>query len=116
MAIEQKDERMWGMLSHLCALVGFVGIPFGNILGPLVIWLLKKDEIPLVAKEGRESLNFQITITIFGVIAFVLCFAFVGFLLVVPLVLADVILVVMAAVKINNGEQFKYPFSFNLIK
>lgn len=115
-ADEQKEVRMWSMLSHLCALVGFVGIPFGNILGPLVIWLLKKNEIPQVDAEGKESLNFQITMTIFLAIAFLLCFAFVGFLLVVPLVIIDVILVIMASVKVNNGEKYQYPFAFRLIK
>lgn len=114
--IGQKEERMWAMLSHLCALVGFVGIPLGNILGPLVIWLIKKNEIPLVDTEGKEALNFQITVTVCAVFAYFLAFTFIGFLLILPFFVVDVILVVMAAVKVYNGEKFRYPFTVRLIK
>ena len=54
-----KDEKTWAMLCHLSAVAGFV-IPFGSILGPLVVWLIKKDEMPIVDLHGKKSLNFQI--------------------------------------------------------
>src|SRR4051794_35065816 len=59
-----KDEKMWAMLSHLTALCGYLIVPFGNIIAPLVIWLIKKDTMPLVDDQAKESLNFQITLTI----------------------------------------------------
>ena len=116
---DQKQERTWAMLCHLCALVGFLGflrIPFGNILGPLVVWLVKKNEFPSVDQEGKASLNFQITMTIIGAVAAALCFVGIGFFLLMPLVLFDAIVVILASVKISNGEPYKYPFTIQLIK
>ncbi|MCA9401236.1 MAG: DUF4870 domain-containing protein [Candidatus Omnitrophica bacterium] len=111
-----KQERMWNMLCHITALCGLIGIPFGNILGPLVIWLLKKNEFSSVDVHGKKALNFQITMAICGMVAGVLCLIFIGFLLLIPIVIADIVLTVMAAVKANNGEEYDYPFSLNLIK
>jgi len=68
---------MWGMFCHLSTLCGYV-MPFGNILGPLVVWLIKKDEYPLVDDQGKEALNFQISITIWTVIAAILCIIIIG--------------------------------------
>lgn len=59
--IDDKDERMWGMFCHLSALVG-LAVPFGNIIGPLIIYSKKKDEYVFVADQGKESLNFQISV------------------------------------------------------
>ena len=63
MEITNKDERMWGMFCHLAALAGFI-IPFGNIIGPLIVWQIKKEEFPFVEDQGKESLKFQISIFI----------------------------------------------------
>ena len=103
------------MLCHLSSLLGFV-IPFGNIVGPLVIWALKKQEFPTVDSHGKESLNFQITLTIAGIIAAILCFVLIGFLLLPAILLAWVILTVIASIKANNGELYQYPFTIRLIK
>jgi hypothetical protein len=113
---------MWNMLCHLSALAGFV-IPFGNILGPLLVWQIKKNEIPSVAVHGKAALNFQITVAIAAligmVVAIVLSFFCVGFLL-IPLViligLAGLVFAIIAGLKANNGEDYKYPYSLNLIK
>jgi uncharacterized Tic20 family protein len=113
---DQKQERTWATFCHLSSLVAFIGIPFGNILGPLVIWLVKKNEMPLVNEEGRSALNFQISMTIYTLVAFVLCFVAIGFLLIFPIILANVVLVIMAAVKTSNGEQFHYPCTIVFIK
>src|SRR6187200_1301337 len=80
-----KEERMWGMLAHLSAFAGLV-VPFvGHVLVPLVIWLIKRETMPFVNDEGREALNFQITMTIAFAVASILLLAFIGFLL-LPLV------------------------------
>ena len=111
-----KDEKLWSMLCHLTALVGFVGIPLGHVLGPLVIWLLKKKEIPAVDQQGKESLNFQISMTIYGIAAGLLAFIVIGIPILIGLGIADLVLVIMASIKINNGEDFQYPITIRFIK
>ena len=111
-----RQERNWAMFCHLIALLGFVGVPFGNILGPLIVWLIKKDQMPLVEEEGRSALNFQISMTIYTLVAMLLCFVLIGFLLLVPLIVADLILLIIAAVKVSSGEKFVYPLSIQFIK
>lgn len=111
-----KDERMWGMFAHLSAFAGLL-VPFiGHVLGPLVIWLVKRETMPFVNDQGKEALNFQITATIGLVVAGLLVFLFIGFIL-LPLVgLADVIFTILAAVKANEGVAYRYPVTLRLIK
>ena len=111
-----KDERMWGMICHLAALAGFVGITLGNVLGPLIVWLIKREEFPLVADQGKESLNFQISMTIYGVICIPLMFVVIGFLLGLALLIADVVFIIIAAMKANEGALYRYPLTIRLIK
>jgi uncharacterized protein len=118
----ESQARTWNMLCHLSALAGFI-IPFGNILGPLLVWQIKKNEFPSVNVHGKASLNFQITVVIALIagiiIATILSFFCVGFLL-FPIVLliglAGLIFAIIAGIKANNGEDYKYPFSLELIK
>jgi uncharacterized protein len=117
-----SQENLWPMLCHLAALAGLI-IPFGNIIGPLVVWLVKKDEMPIVNEYGKESLNFQITATIYMIglviVASILSFIVVGVFL-FPLVglvgLADLVLVIIAAVQVNKGVAYHYPFTIRFIK
>jgi len=112
-----KEEQSWTMGCHLAALTGFIGIPFGNLLGPLIIWLVKRAEMPLVDQHGKESLNFQITVTIAMLISGALCFVLIGFLLVPIVYLGALILTIMAAVKVSNGNMaYKYPLTIRLLK
>jgi len=118
----ESQARTWNMLCHLSALAGFV-IPFGNMLGPLLVWQIKKNEIPSTNVHGKAALNFQITVTIAAlvgmVVAVILSFFCVGFLL-IPIViligLAGLVFAVIAGIKANNGEEYKYPFSLELVK
>lgn len=105
-----KDERMWGMFSHLSAFAGYL-VPFGSIIGPLVIWTLKKNESSFVDEQGKEALNFQITILIFKLLSILLWLVFIGILIFAALVIFNIIMVVIASIKANNGESFKYPLS-----
>lgn len=110
-----SEERQMAMFAHLSALVGII-IPFGNILGPLLIWLLKKETMPFVDDQGKEALNFQITVTIALLVCIVLMFVLIGLLL-LPLVgLAALILTIIAAVKANEGTAYRYPFTLRLVK
>jgi uncharacterized Tic20 family protein len=112
--MEQKQERTWGMLCHLSALAVFI-FPLGNIFGPLIVWLVKKDESPFVDDQGKESLNFQISFTIYCIFAAILIVIFIGIILLIALGIAFLILVIIAAVKANEGEEFRYPFTIRLI-
>ncbi|MFH1691735.1 MAG: DUF4870 domain-containing protein [Candidatus Omnitrophota bacterium] len=121
--IQENETRVWAMFCHLSALAMLIGIPFGNVLGPLIVWLCKKNEIPAVEQEGKKALNFQISMTVYifvlGVSAFLLIFIFIGYFLIPVLFLAliaDFILTIIAAVKISNGESFEYPMVIKFIR
>lgn len=116
MAEKKDNEKLWVNLCHITALSIFVGIPFGNVLGPLIIWLIKKDEFSSVDKEGKKSLNFQLSMTLYFIISLILIVGFVGFILLPIVVITDVVLVVVAIVKINNDEEFDYPLTIKFIK
>ena len=113
---DEKQARNWGMLCHLTALAAFLGIPFGHILGPLIVWLIKKNEYPFVDEQGKESLNFQISVTIYSMPLFILVFLLIGIPLLIALFMADVMLVIIAAVKASNGESYRYPLTIRFIK
>lgn len=112
--LSPSDERLWGMLAHLSALAGFI-IPFGNVIGPIVVWQIQKDKSAFVDYHGKESVNFQITLTIGYCIGFLLIFIIVGVPVLILLGLAGLVFSIIAGVKANNGEFYKYPFSFRFI-
>lgn len=107
-------DRTWDVLCHVSALAGFV-VPFGNILGPLILWLVKKNELPSVDAHGKESLNFQISVTIYMAVAAVLMLVLIGFFLMIGLAIAAIVLVVIAAIKASNGELYRYPLTIRFI-
>ena len=111
----QTKNRNWDVLCHLAALAGFIGIPLGNVIGPLVVWLIKKDEIPSVNQHGRESLNFQISMTIYTIIAAFSFFIAIGIILLPAILLTNLILLIIAAVKANKGEFYRYPLTIRFI-
>ena len=114
--LDEKQARTWAMFCHLSALAVFLGIPFGNILGPLVIWLIKKDESAFVDDQGKEALNFQISITIYFFAALLLMFIIIGIPIMIGLGIFQLIIVIVAAVKANNGEKFRYPVCIRFIQ
>ncbi len=109
------ESRMWAMLAHLSALSGFV-IPFGNIIGPLIIWLVKRDEMSFVNDQAKEALNFNISMTIYGLISAVLILVIVGFLMLAVLGVAWLVFAIVAAVKANEGIAYRYPLTLRLVK
>ena len=112
---QQQDERMWAMFCHLSAFAGFI-IPFGSIIGPLVVWSVKKEQFPSIDEHGKEALNFQISIAIYMIISAILIVIVVGIFLLIALVVFRLIMIIMASIKANNGEYFKYPLSIQFIK
>ncbi len=110
-----RDENMWAMFCHLAALAGVI-IPFGNIIGPLVIWLIKKDEYPLVNDQGKEAVNFQITMTIFMIVSAILILILIGIVLLIGLGVFAVVMTIVAMVKANEGVAYRYPLNIRFIK
>ena len=109
-----QEERNWAVVAQLSAFVGYL-VPFGNIGAPLIVWLIKRDESEFIESHSRESLNFQISMTLYLVIAGILVWLLVGFILLPLLVLLNVIVVVLAALKASRGEFYRYPFCIRLV-
>ncbi|MCF7502031.1 DUF4870 domain-containing protein [Pseudoalteromonas sp. L1] len=112
---DNKDHRTWAMLCHLSSFAGLL-IPFGSVIGPLIVWLAKKDEMPLVAEHGRKSLNFQLTMMIAYIISFLLMFVVIGIILLPVIAIFAFIMVVVSAIKANDGKEVDYPLSIEFIK
>jgi len=115
-AMNEKDARTWAMLCHLGGLGVYVIPTIGHILAPLIVWLIKKDESPFVDDQGKESLNFQISITIYALVALLLMRIIIGFILLPAVGIFDLVMVIIAAVKANSGEKFRYPLCIRFIK
>lgn len=113
-----KDARMWGMICHLAGLGGLIPIVpiIGSVIGPLIVWQIKKDEFGFVADQGKEALNFQISILMYAIVSGLLCFACVGFVLLPAVYIFDLIFLLIAAVKANDGEHYRYPLTIRFIK
>lgn len=109
------DEKNWGMYCHLAGFAGLL-IPFGNVLGPLLIWILKKEEYPFVEVEGKEALNFQITVSIAGIIAGLLSVVLIGIPLLIAIVILAIIFMIKAVMETNEGRPYRYPFNLRLIQ
>ncbi len=114
MAKIKKENRNWAMATHLSALIGLIGIPLGNIIGPLVVWLLKREEHKFIDRSGKESLNFQISMTIYGLVAFATVLIGIGIILLPIILIANFVLVIIASIKTSDGE--KYPLTIRFIK
>ena len=110
-----KEVRQWAMLCHFAAFLGLV-FPFGSLLGPLILWQFKKDMDPLVDDQGKEALNFQITLLIVYVVGTILTVILIGALINLVAWLTCIVLSIMAALKVNEGVAYRYPFALRLIK
>lgn len=109
------EARQWAMFMHLSALIGYFLVPFGSIVAPLVMWQMKKNESPFIDEQGKEALNFQITVAIAVIVCLILSFVLIGLLL-LPLVgLAALILTIMGGIKANEGVSYRYPFTLRLV-
>jgi len=111
------------MLCHLSALIVLLGIPFGNILGPFVVWLFKKNDYPTVDEAGRESMNFQISMSVYAVVALILAIGLTPLLIgllfypvVAAIVALDVILTIVATVRASDNIPYRYPFTLRIVR
>ena len=110
-----KDERTWAMLCHISTLSGMI-IPLGHIIVPLIIWLIKKEEFPLVEDQGREVLNFQISMTIYTITSAILCLILIGVVFLLILVIFGLVVTIIAAITANDGKPYRYPMTIRFIK
>jgi len=110
-----QEARQWAMFCHFAAFLGMV-FPFGNLLGPLIVWQIKKDLDPFVDAQGKEALNFQISVSLAAILCFMLMVVVIGFPLLVLLGVAALVLTIIAGIKANEGQDYRYPFSWRLVK
>ncbi len=109
-----SDEKNMAMLGHLSALSGVL-IPFGNIVAPLVIWQIKKDTMPFAAEQAKEALNFNITMSIAGIIAGILVLVLIGMVLLPIIGIAWLVLTIIGGINASKGENYRYPFTLRLV-
>jgi len=110
-----ETERNWAMLCHLSAFAGFF-FPFGAIIGPLICWLSRRDESAWVNVNGRNSMNFQLSILLYIVLAIPLCLIIIGIPIIVALLTLKVVCIIIASVKASKGENFRYPLVIPFIQ
>lgn len=113
--VPTQDERTWGMVAHLSAL-GFFVLPFGNVIGPFVVWLAKRDHSAFIGAHAKEALNFNITILLGGLVCIVLVAFSIGILFGAVLFVFWLVLTIIAALKANEGATYRYPFTLRLVK
>lgn len=110
------EEKTWGMLTHLSAFAQFIIPTFGMIIGPLVIWLIKKDTMPFINDQGREVLNFNISVAIYFIISGALVLVMVGFVLLPLIALFWIVFTIIGAIKANEGVAYRYPLTIRFLK
>jgi len=111
----EKQTRQMAMLLHLSVLAGFI-VPFAGLIVPILIWQMKKDELPLIDVHGKNVVNWIISALIYTVICFALWFVLIGIPLSIALGLVGIIFPIIGAIKGNNGEVWKYPLAISFFK
>ena len=111
-----SDVRTWCVMCHASALLGLFFHFLGHIFGPLVVWLIKRGDSPEIDAHGKESLNFQISMLIYDVIAFILFIVFIGIPILIALWILNTVLVIIASIRASEGKFFRYPMTIRLIK
>ncbi len=110
------DENTWAAVVHLASFAAYV-LPFlGGILGPLVVWIIKKEESSFVDEHGKACLNFQISLFIYYIVAAILMFVVIGVFIAIGLWLFSIVMTIIAALKASEGEHFEYPITIRFIK
>ena len=107
--------RNTAVAAHLSTFAGLI-VPFGSVIGPLAVWLTRRDRDPFIDQAGREALNFGISIAIYGVVAVVAALMLVGIPLLVVGVIGWVVLTSLAAVKASHGQAYRYPLTMRFVR
>lgn len=111
-----SNVRTWTVLCHASALAGFFVPWAGHILGPLIVWLARRGDSAEIDEHGKESLNFQISMLIYNLIAGVLCLVLIGFVILGILHILNLVLVIVASIQASEGKLYRYPITIRLIK
>jgi len=111
-----RDTMRWASICHIIALVGLLGNGIGFVLGPLIVWLLKKDDHPFIDEQGKEALNFQITMIIALAISGLLALVLIGFVLLFVVGIFMTVMPIIAAIKASEGKHYRYPVSIRFVK
>lgn len=119
-SLPHAEERTWATGAHLASVAGWIGIPLGHILAPLLVWLIKREESEYVRIQSLESLNFQISMTLYAFAAAILAITIIGLVVAIPtfiaLVVGDIIYTIIGAVAASRGEPYRYPLTIRLLK
>lgn len=115
-ASAEKQIRLWTVLCHASALVGFIVPGAGHIVAPLIVWLVKRGESTDVDAHGKEALNFQISMLLYSIVAGILCLILIGFVLLPLLHVLNVVFVIIASLRASEGELYRYPLTIRLVK
>ena len=109
------EARQWAMILHLSMLSVFV-IPFAGLIAPILIWQLKKEELPEIDIHGKNATNWIISSVIYFVVGGILMLVFVGILVVLAVAVCAVVFPIIAGIKANNGEVWEYPLTIKFLK
>jgi uncharacterized Tic20 family protein len=114
-SISPSQVRTWSVLCHASALLGLFFHFFGHLLGPLLVWLIKRGDAPEIDANGKESLNFQISMLIYDAIAAILCLVVIGIPILIALWVLNTVFVIIASVKTSEGKIYRYPFTIRFL-
>lgn len=114
--LPSPEARQWAMLCHYAAFAWLLAPMIGNVIGPLILWQLKKDVDPFVDDQGREAVNFQITFSLLLALCSLLAWVLIGFPLMALVSLSALVLTVIAGIKANAGQRYRYPWTWRPIK
>jgi uncharacterized Tic20 family protein len=114
-ASQEQQTRRWAFFLHLSVLAGFV-VPLAGLVVPIMIWQLKKEELPAIDVHGKNALNWILSQILYAVVCVLLAFAVVGIPLLIALGAVGIVFPIIAAIKANNGEIWKYPLAIPFLK
>lgn len=110
-----ESERNWAMFCHLSSFASVI-IPFGGIIGPLICWSSRRYESQFVDTNGKESINFQLSILLYMLVCIPLMFIIIGIFLMIALVILELVCVIQASIRASRGEEYRYPLSIPFIQ
>ena len=115
-ASASNEARKWATICHLAALVGLLGNGIGFLIGPLAVWLMKRHDDPFIDEQGKEAVNFQLTMFIGVFIGFLLVFVLIGIPLLILMAIVMIVFPIIAAIKANDGVRYRYPMTIRFLK
>jgi len=110
-----SNVRTWCVLCHAAALSGVFLHAIGHIFGPLIVWLLKRSESPEIDAHGKESLNFQLSMLIYNIIAGILIIVLIGIPILILLYILNIVFVIIASIQASDGKLYRYPITIRFL-